>query len=80
MTEASLSTELAKLQEEAQTLRCAYSKRMAYEPVKGPDGRIYEQRVIEEWIKARGTWPNTTTLATTTEVDQELKSRESTSG
>jgi tetratricopeptide (TPR) repeat protein len=72
-----LSAELAKLQEEAQSLRCAYSKRLAHEPVKGPDGRIYEQKVIEEWIIANSIWPNSSTpvRAAPTEVDQEMKTR-----
>jgi tetratricopeptide (TPR) repeat protein len=70
-----LVAELAKLQEEAQILRCAYSKRLAYEPVRGLDGRLYEQRVLKEWVKDKRPWPNSSTpiRAPYTEVDMETK-------
>jgi tetratricopeptide (TPR) repeat protein len=70
-----LVAELAKLQEEAQSLRCAYLKRLAYDPVRGLDGRLYEQRVLKEWVKAKRPWPNSNTpiRAPFTEVDMETK-------
>jgi tetratricopeptide (TPR) repeat protein len=70
-----LTSELAKLLEQAKDLRCAYSRRLAYQPLMGPDGIIYEKRVLEEWMLTNDTWPksNRPLRAPLAEVDKDVK-------
>jgi tetratricopeptide (TPR) repeat protein len=70
-----LSFELAKLLEQAEGLRCAYSKRLVFQPLRGPEGIVYERRVLEEWMRTNNTWPNSSTpiQAPLAEVDREVK-------
>jgi tetratricopeptide (TPR) repeat protein len=70
-----LTAELAKLLEQAEGLRCAYSRRLAYQPLRGPEGIIYEKRVLEEWMLTNDTWPSSSTpiRAPLAEVDREVK-------
>jgi tetratricopeptide (TPR) repeat protein len=70
-----LTAELAKLLEQAEGLRCAYSRRLAFQPLRGPEGIIYERRVLEEWMLVNDTWPSSSTpiRAPLAEVDREVK-------
>jgi hypothetical protein len=70
-----LSSELTKLLEQAEVLRCAYSRRLVYQPLRGPEGIIYERRVLEEWMLTNDTWPNSNTpiRAPLAEVHMEVK-------
>jgi hypothetical protein len=72
-----LTSELAKLLEQAEGLRCVYSRRLAYQPLRGPEGSIYERRVLEEWMLTKKTWPNSSTpiRAPLAEVDRDVKER-----
>jgi tetratricopeptide (TPR) repeat protein len=70
-----LTSELTKLLEQAKGLRCAYSRRLAYQPLRGPEGKIFEKRVLEEWMLTNDTWPNSSTpiRAPLAEVDRDVK-------
>jgi tetratricopeptide (TPR) repeat protein len=70
-----LTSELAKLLEQAEGLRCAYSNRLAYQPLRGSEGIIYEKRVLEEWMLTNKAWPDSSTpiKAPLAEVDREVK-------
>jgi tetratricopeptide (TPR) repeat protein len=75
--DVTLAAEFAKLQEEANGLRCAHTRRLVHKPVRGLEGNAYEKKALEEWIKANGTWPNSSTpiRLPPTKVDEEMKDR-----
>jgi tetratricopeptide (TPR) repeat protein len=69
--------ELARLQDEAQSFRCAYSKRLISKPIRGPDEKLYELSALKKSIKANDTGSISTRplRALDWEVDWELKDR-----
>jgi Tfp pilus assembly protein PilF len=53
----SLVRELEKLLSQSAKHRCAYSRRLMHAPVEAADRKIYEKRVLEEWLRSNRTGP-----------------------